>query len=220
MDEPLRLIAEARRAYLEVNDYTCVLVKQERLRGRLQPEHVMMMKARREPFSVYLSWSAPKSVKGQEACYVAGKHEGRMRVHPAGLLGALGFVSLEPDDPRAREDSNHPITEAGVGNLIDRFARAWEEERRLNRTQARLSEWEFHGRPCTRVETIQADPAGGRIPYYRTVLCFDRATRLPVRVECYDWPRPNGNPDGDLSEVYSYLNVRLNVGLGDGDFDR
>src|SRR5438128_735667 len=53
LDEPLRRIAEARRAWLHVDDYTCVLVRRERVRGRLLPEEVMLMKVRREPYSVY-----------------------------------------------------------------------------------------------------------------------------------------------------------------------
>src|SRR5262249_52415652 len=62
LDEPLRLLAEGRNAYKEVRDYTCVLVKKERMRGQLQPENVISMKVRCEPFSVYLRWQQPKTM--------------------------------------------------------------------------------------------------------------------------------------------------------------
>jgi len=41
---------------------------------------------------------------------------------------------------------------------------------------------------------------------------------LPIRFEGYDWPREPGAP-ADLAEEYSYINLKLNVGLGDIDFD-
>ena len=101
MDAPLRLIHEAQQAYRNVQDYTCLLVKRERTNGRLPPENVMEMKVRTQPFSVYLRWLQPRTEAGQEVCYVAGRNNGKMRVHPKGMLGSVaGFISLDPNDPR------------------------------------------------------------------------------------------------------------------------
>lgn len=208
-DEPLRLIAEARRAWAGVDDYTCVLVRRERVGGRLRPEEVALMKARRQPFSVYLRWAAPEAMAKQEVCYVAGRHDGLMRVRPAGLLGALGFVSLDPDDARAREHSHHTITEAGVGCLIERLGREWEAGRRRP-ARVRVADAEHDGRPCRRVEVVWPEGAGAR-----SVAYFDRETHLPVRAEWYDRPREGAD---ELREADSYTKMRLNVGLGDGDF--
>jgi hypothetical protein len=219
MDEPLRLIASASQSYQQVRDYTCLFVKRERIRGQLQPENLVEMRVRSQPFSVYLRWLSPLDSAGQEACYVAGRNNGQMRVHSTGLAGVVGFVSLDPRDPRVAQNSRHTITEAGIGNLIGRFAQRWELERRLNRTQVRVAEYTYDRRPCTRVETIHADNAGGQFYTYRSVLYFDRETRLPVRVEAYDWPRPGGTPGGELLESYSYAHLRLNVGLDDRAFN-
>jgi hypothetical protein len=155
---------------------------------------------------------------GQEACYVAGRNNGMMRVHSTGLLGVVGFVSMEPRDPRALEASRHAITEAGIGNLIDRYGQAWELENRLNRTQVRIQEYEVGGRRCMRVETVHADNANRQIPFYRSIVYFDKQNHLPIRVENYDWPRPGVDPAGALVESYSYLDLRLNVGLSDAAF--
>src|SRR5437588_6375046 len=56
LDEPLRLIDNARRSLQGISDYTCLLVKRERLRGELQPENLISMKVRNRPFSVYMRW--------------------------------------------------------------------------------------------------------------------------------------------------------------------
>jgi hypothetical protein len=219
MDEPLRLIGLARQSYQGLRDYTCLFVKREQLQGQLQPENLMAMKVRTQPFSVYLRWLAPKSEVGQEACYVAGRNGGMMRVHSTGLLGVAGFVSLDPRDPRAQRSSRHSITEAGIGNLIERFGGRWEIERRLNKTQVRIADYEYNKRLCTRVETIHPDNSGRQFYSYRSVIYFDKETHLPVRVEAYDWPRPGGDPAGDLLESYSYADLRFNVGLGNEAFN-
>src|SRR5262249_11910512 len=54
MDEPLDLIHKAQEAYRGVHDYTCLLIKRERINGVLPPDNVMEMKVRTQPFSVYL----------------------------------------------------------------------------------------------------------------------------------------------------------------------
>jgi hypothetical protein len=219
MQEPLRLIAEARKAYDDVRDYTCVLIKKERVRGQLQPESVISMKVRSQPFGVYLRWQQPKNLAGQEACYVAGKNDGKMRVHSTGLLGVAGWVSLDPNDERAKKTSNHSITEAGIGNLIARFSKSWEREKDLKLTRVRVGEYEYNKRRCVRVEATHADNPGGQFLTYRSVVYFDKETHLPIRVEAYDWPRQGGNADGELMEVYSYVNLKLNVGLNDETFN-
>jgi hypothetical protein len=219
MDAPLRLIHEAQKAYQNVRDYTCLLVKRERMNGKLPPNNVIDMKVRTQPFSVYLHWREPRSEAGQEVCYVAGQNGGKMRVHPKGILGSVsGFISLDPNDPRARQTSRRSITEAGIGNMIERFARAWENERRLpQETQVQVADYEYNRRRCTRVEIVHPNN-NGHFLYYRDVIYFDKETHLPIRLEFYDWPLQANDP-GQLVEIYSFANMRINVGLTDDVFN-
>jgi hypothetical protein len=219
MDRPLRLINEARARFRTVRDYTCYLVAQERIGGQLQAEHLAEMKMRVQPFSVYFRWVAPRQFVGQEVCYVQGKNNNQMRVKSKGLLRVIGFVSIDPNDPRVRQNSRHIITEAGLANLINRLAAAWAKERELNQSRVQIAEYEYNRRRCIRVETIHPSPANGQFQNYRTVVYFDKELHLPIRVELYDWPRRGGNPAGDLNESYSYLNLRFNVRLTDADFN-
>lgn len=211
LDEPLRILARAQQAYQGVRDYACLLVKRERINGYLQPDAVMLMKVRTQPFAVYLRWQEPRNLRGQEACYAVGRYDGQMRVRPKGLLGAVGFVSLDPNDPRVRESSRHSITEAGLGNLIERFARGWTADRQVPNIQVRIAEYEYNKRRCTRVETIHPLKS-------RSVVYFDKENALPIRVELYEGLSSADDP-GQLVEVYSYVNLHLNVGLGDDVFN-
>jgi hypothetical protein len=219
MEAPLALIAKARAAYAGVNDYTCTLIKRERIRGKLTPNHVVVLKVRKSPFSVNMLWKEPRSLDGQEVCWVDGKNNGNMRVKPSGLLGAIGFVSLERDDERAKRTSNHLVSDTGIGWLIEEFGTGWEQERKLGQTQVKVGTYDYAKRRCTRVETIHENSAGGKLRHYRNVVYFDQKTNLPIRVENYDWPRVRGDL-GELAEMFSYVNVRVNVGVPDSAFSK
>jgi hypothetical protein len=215
MEEPLRLIGEARKAFATVRDYRCTLIKQERIDGQLTPETVMQLEARTEPYSVHLRWQEPSALRGQEACYVEGKNNGKLRARAAGALGLIGFVSLDPDSPRARGASKYSITEAGLGYLIESFATGWEMEHRVGKTQVKIDLGEVAGHACIRVETIHPVKLEGLL-FARSVVWFDQLTSLPVRVENFDWP--HGEEPGELAEVFNFVDIQTNVGLPDNVF--
>jgi hypothetical protein len=221
LDVPLRIIAEARKNYQQVNDYQCLLISQERVKGKLLPENVMQMSFRKSPFSVYMKWLAPKEDAGQEVSFVQGRNQNKMRVQVApGKIGhGFGFMSIDVNDSRVMEHSRHSITEAGVGNLIERTAKAWEEDRKLGKTLVNIAEYEYNKKRCYRVEVThtQMHPS---FYCYRNVLYFDKETWLPVRAESYDWPRQGGPEGGELLESFSYVDMRFNVGLTDQMFNK
>lgn len=219
LDGPLSHLYEARKAYAGVRDYTATLVKRESIAGNPE-DNIIQLKVRDQPFSVYMRWVAPKKFKGQEVAFVHGKNRNKLRVHAKGLFkGMAGFVTVDLDDRRVQECSRHNIYEAGMGYLIEKTILHWEKERAAGKTAARIAEYEFNKRRCIRIETIQTE----RRPEnycYRSVLFLDQETRLPIRNENYAWPRPGGPAEGDLIEVFSYLDLQVNVGLTDRDFDR
>jgi hypothetical protein len=166
-----------------------------------------------------MRWLKPAALAEQEACYVTGRNNGMMRVHSHGLRRVAGFISLDPQDARALENSRHSITEAGIGNLIDRFDKRWQLEKTWNITQVRIAEYEYNQRRCIRVETTHANNPSNQFTFYRSVIYFDKENHLPIRLENYAFPKKGGNPQGTLVESYSFANVRLNVGLGDEVFN-
>lgn len=217
MDAPLALLAKAKAAHAKVADYTCMLIKRETLDGELTPNHVIALSVREAPFSVHMRWLEPKKLEGQEACYVAGRNDGKVRVRGSGLLGAVGFVSLSLDDARLRKASRHSIDRAGLGYMIERCEKAWLAEKGLGKTKVQIEAYDYAKRRCTRVEMTHTDNGGGKFEAWRNVVYFDDATQLPIRVESYAWPRRAGQP-AELMQVYSYVNMRTNVGLGDEAF--
>ncbi len=219
VDEPLRLLARAQQVFTTVQDYSCTLIKQERIAGTLTPVHVVSMMVRQQPFSVYLKWHQPKACIGQEAAYVAGKNNGMMRAKSSGLLGSVGFVSVDPNDPRAKKTSNHAINESGIANLMGRFSERWQAEKKFNRVTVKVGEYEYNKRRCIRTEMAYSENVPGS-PYYRSVVFFDKELSMPIRVELYDWPKAGGPAGGELLEMYSYINLKLNAGLPDATFNK
>lgn len=219
MDEPLKLLDNAKKAMANVQDYSCTLIKQERMGGTLSPVHVVTMMVRQQPFSVYLKWHQPKANVGQEACYVAGKNNGMMRAKSPGILGSVGFVSVDPNDPRAKKTSNHTITESGIANMIARFQDRWVNEKQFDRVTVKTGEYEYNKRRCIRTEVAYKETVPAS-PYYRSVVYFDKEMAVPIRVELYDWPKAGGQAGGELIETYSYVSLKLNAGLPDATFNK
>ena len=217
LDQPLQLAYKARDRYRTIQDYTCVLVRQERIEGELQPMEFIQMKARNRPFSVYFNWLKP--YEGREAIYVDGQNKGKLMVHSTGVEKVVGgTVALEPRGDMAMENSRHDITEAGIGKLIDQLVKRWEAEKTLGQTQVVMKEnATVDTRTCWCVKTTHPhDPR--RYLYYRTRVFFDKENGLPIRFEGYDWPRRGSAPDGDLVEQYTYRDLKFNVPLTAADF--
>jgi hypothetical protein len=142
-----------------------------------------------------------------------------MRAKAAGLAGAVGFLTLDPTDPRAMKQSRHAITDTGIGHLIETVAHGHEVAHRLppDQVMTRFADYAFQQKPCTRMEAIYL-VNNGQFYCHRSVVYFDKATKLPIRFEAYDWPAPGSNPNGELLECYNYIDLKFNVGLTDAAF--
>ena len=81
-----------------VHDYYATLVKRERVSGKLNEYEYLFLKIRQKPFSVYMYFLGPASLKGREVIYVAGQNNGNMWAHTTGVQDTLvGTLSLKPD---------------------------------------------------------------------------------------------------------------------------
>jgi len=200
-----------------VRDYTCTFSKRERIKGRLTPLHVLTMKVRTHPRSIYLKFQQPSA--GREAIYVIGRDGGKVLAHYVGLNKLLaGTLRLEPTGSRAMEDCRHPITDAGIGPLINTLETRWSRQLDPAETIVRFREDQPVGlRRCTLIETTHPHRQPD-LMFYRVRVFIDRQLGLPIRFEAYDWPGSDPSAS-DLLEEYTYADLTLNVGLRDRDFD-
>ena len=216
IERAIRIVAECQERYHSVTDYTCTFWKRERISGILIPAHVMAMKVRTKPQSIYLRFEQP--AKGREAIYVAGRHGGKVVAHDVGINKLLaGTLHLEPTSTRAMEDCRHPITEAGIGPLLETVSRRWALELNENETVVTFEDMVVGDRPCQMIESTHSSRKGDFL-FHKVRLFIDKDLGLPIRFEAYDWPKKSG-VEPELAEEYTYSNLKLNVGLKEIDFD-
>ncbi len=205
-----------RERFQLVRDYTCVFVKRERIKGRLSVPNVLTMKARTEPHSIYFKFQKPSA--GREAIYVEGRHNGQALVHDVGFGKLLaGTLALDPLGSRAMDGCRHPITEAGIGHMIETIIEGWEAEMSPGETLVEYKNVKVNDRSCLMIVSTHPRQQPDFL-FHQVRVYIDREFGLPIRFEAYDWPtRPGVEPL--LIEEYTYHNLRLNVGLTEKDFD-
>ncbi|MCA9167422.1 MAG: DUF1571 domain-containing protein [Planctomycetales bacterium] len=208
-----------------VDDYTCTLVKRERVHGELLEYEFISCKIRhgREngsvPFSVYLAFRKPDTMKGREVIYVEGQNGGKVVAHEGGFKGRfLPTVDLMPTSALAMKGNRYPITEIGILTLTRRLIEKGERDRRQGECHVRMVEGaKVRDRVCTMLEVVHPEPRP-HFDFHLARVFMDDELKLPIRYEAYGWPSAGEKPP--LLEEYTYMDVKVNVGLTDEDFSR
>ena len=202
-----------------VRDYSCTIVKRERIDGKLGEHEYMFAKIRSQPFSVYLYFLGPDSVKGQEVIYVSGHNDGNMLAHAgSGVRAMVGTVSLKPQSMLAMQGNRYPVTEIGVENLARRLVEVAEHDKQFGECDVNFyPNAKVNGRICTCVQVSHPVPRRNFRFHLARVFIDDELT-IPIRYEAYDWPQEAGGQPV-LLEEYTYMNVKTNNGFTDADFD-
>ena len=217
LDQAIAWMTEAKRNYTAVKDYTCLLVSQESVNGKLQEQNFIQLKFK-EPLSVYMRWLGPEKNKGQEVAFVQGKNNNKMRVKTK-LLGGGVWLSIDPNDKRVTEHSRHNILEAGIGNMIEQTLAQWDKDRRLGQTNVKITNFLCNGKECHKIELTRLTQQPGCY-CYRTEIYLEKGSKLPIRLDNYDWPRKDGPVGGEKLESFNYVNLEFNVGLTAADFNK
>lgn len=203
----------------EIEDYSATLVKRERVGNTLNDYEYMFIKVRHEPFSVYMHFLHPPSVRGQEVIYIEGANDGNMWAHGTGIQQRLfGTVSLRPDGIIAMQGQRYPITELGILNLLRRLIEIGEADMKYGECEVHWIRGARVGdRSVTCIEVIHPKPRRNFL-FHIARIFVDDELNIPIRYEAHDWPAASGGPPR-LIEEYTYMNLKLNNGFTDADFD-
>jgi Protein of unknown function (DUF1571) len=200
-----------------VDGYTAIFQKQERIGDKIGPPQTMDMKIRHQPFSVYLKYLSPKP--GREALYVQGKHDNKLIAHNNDLSALLiPRLALDPEGRIALADNRHPITEIGLANLIRKlisFRRLDLEDSDAQTILDRVTDESGHEWYRSLHLHTQQNPER---PFQRIEVLYDTETKLPRQLQSHDWPKPGETGELALAERYNYSEVKLNAPLSDEDF--
>jgi hypothetical protein len=227
LDQALQMAHDGLKHMREnIHDYNALFVKRERINNQLNDPQYMQIKVRNPrntsagcvPFSVYMKFVKPREVAGREVIWVQGCNNGNLIAHEAkGVIGMKTFC-LDPNGWIAMKDNRYPIYDAGLENLILKLIEKAERDRSAGHCEVEYRQGaKINGRTCTMVELVHPIR---KPPYefHKAQVFIDDEMQIPVRFAAYDWPVQEGSAP-DLLEEYTYVNVKLNVGLTDMDFD-
>jgi hypothetical protein len=203
----------------KITDYSATVVKRERIDGKLNDFDHMFIKVRHKPFSVYMYFMAPAKIKGQEVLYVEGENNGLMLAHTVGIKDKMfGTVKIKPDGPIAMNGQRYPLTELGILNLTKRLVEVAQQDIKYGECEVKFfKNAKINDRVCTCIQVMHPVPRRNFL-FHLARIFVDDELNVPIRYESYEWPKePGGNPD--LMEEYTYLNLKLNNGFTDADFD-
>jgi hypothetical protein len=171
------------------------------------------------PFSVYLYFLKPVEIKGREVIYVAGQNEGKLCAHEGGTKGKfLPTVWLLPNGPFAMRGQRYPITDLGIENMVVKLIEKGETLKTFPNLEVKFYQnAKVNGRVCTCIQLMHPERAPEQ-DFNVARIYIDDELKLPIRYEAYDWPKTAGGSP-ELLEEYTYIDLKLNVGLTDADFD-
>lgn len=185
-----------------------------------RPEELILGKFRKEPFSVYLKWVGEEG-RNREICYVKGRYEDAIHtmMSPTDLFLFAGkHMKFSPDNPLVKSNSRYPVSEAGLGPLIQRFHRlttameANDPREGTAKYLGTLKRPEFDEPVDGVLQTLPAKsdpnlPAGGQRFWF-----FDRTHGLPVLIVTLD------ERDREV-EYYCHDRIQGPANLDDDDFN-
>lgn len=223
--DPLELMELGQQRYQEkIDAYRCVLVKQERVNGKLTETQEVEVRYREEPRAVYMLWKANADqarralYMPQDERFIDDKGRKLVRVEPNGAIARL-FVKdifVQADGAQARKSSRRTIDECGFGalfKLFEEYNRLAEDRGVLNLRYAGTGE--VDGRPThVIVRDLPYEGPDGPYPDARMVLHLDQEWLLPVAVYSYA-----DHAETELLGKYLYTKVDLNPEFGQDDFE-
>ena len=202
-----------------IKDYSCTLVKRERVDGELTQLEYMFTKVRHEPFGVYMYFLGPDNVKGREVIYHPTANSGNLIAHEgSGIKAKFGAVSLKPDSMLAMRGNRHPISEVGIKRLTTRLIEVAEHDMQYGECEVKFFQGaKVNGRTATCIQVMHPVPRREFI-FHLARIFIDDELQVPIRYEAYDWPTQTGGQPV-LVEEYTYMNLKLNNNFTDADFD-
>lgn len=214
----------------DIRDYTATLVKRERINGELMENEFIEIKVRNHkeadgrvtvPFAVYMKFLKPQSMAGRECIWIEGANMGKLWGHEVPGIRNIVTVRLDPNGSFAMKGNRYPITDAGLETLVTRLIEKGTRDRKRGECEVKFyAGAKINGRSCTLLQ-VTHPVERPYFDFHQAQIFIDDDLQIPVRYAAYRWPSVPGKKPGldELEEEYTYLNVKINVGLKDADFD-
>jgi hypothetical protein len=212
----------------QVQDYSCRVVTQERIDGRLRPVEYIDAKVRHHwvesgqlvhPRAVYLDYVAPQTVAGRQVLWVEGENDGDMIIRRGGRRFNYVTITISPQSETIRRESRYPTTEMGLKTMVRRLIDIGLEDIKYGECDVQFfREAKIDNRACTCIQVTHPHPRP-QFNFHVARIYVDNEQPVPLRYEAYDWPLRAGDAPV-LTEQYTFQHLKLNVGFSDAEFRR
>ena len=197
------------------------MTRREVVAGTAKPDEVMMVKFRKEPWSIHFKWIG-KVGQGRDVLYVKGHYENKIHTRLAAgdvpLMPAGMKMSFDLDNPMVRSASRHSIADAGLGACIGHLGARLDAQEHGDTSRGAVKDLGQQKRPefaqpvraveVTLPARAEAElPRGGRRLYF-----FDPDLHIPMLILTYD----DRNQE---VEYYHYDRLIAPAGLDADDFN-
>jgi hypothetical protein len=216
----LKIAYDGLKRFEDIHDYSCTLVKREQINGVVGDYQHIFCKIRHKPFSVYMNFLAPKDIEGREVIYVEGANDGKLLAHEGqGWRVRFGTVALPVNGVMAMQGQRYPITMTGIQVMVTRLIEVAEKDSKYGECEVQFFNGaKINGRVCTCIQVKHPVPRR-QFQFHLARIFIDDEMQVPARYEAYEWPKVPGGPLV-LQEEYTYINMKINNGYKDIDFDK
>jgi hypothetical protein len=201
-----QILAMGRAALPNIGIYRAKLTKKERVGRTLQDPQELRITVREEPLAVRMEFL--EGPTGRKLIYDSTTRPDEMRVHEHGFLGIIGATWVSIHSSLVRGDSNHLVTEAGIGALLRLQTADMLKAKPFGGFSRNDEGWNERGRWCVRYDA----PAKATGLYaVASRVCLDPATSLPMEMTVWD--------GHGLLESYVYTELEPKLPDGAEQFD-
>ena len=209
-----------------IQDYTVVMHKRERIKGKLAKKEIVELKIRHDsiaegmeqsPMSVYVKFVEPKAMAGREVVWQKGRNKDKLTVHEYSVVGHVQ-LNLPPNGFLAMQGNRYPLTEIGFETLVLRMIEKGVRDRKHGECEVNINRMaKINDRDCTMIEIIHPEERD-HFEFHIARVFIDDEYNIPLRYASYSWPEEKGG-EPVLEEEYTFTDIKINVGLKDIDFD-
>jgi hypothetical protein len=213
--DPVELLAESLRRYeANIKGYTCTLVKEERINGKLNPPETVEAWFREKPYSVMMHWTQGAG-KASASLFVDKENDGMMCIRPSNSIAKLaGYVKRKTDCDDAKETSRYLITEFGLRCGTERTWNAWQALKesgvKLDTTYIgfKSNVPQAGGRPCHIIERRCNPPED------------DGMTKITIYIDAETWQQVGTvlEENGNLIGSYFFKDIKNNPTFDEAQF--
>ncbi|HYW78429.1 MAG TPA: DUF1571 domain-containing protein, partial [Thermoguttaceae bacterium] len=145
-------------------------------------------------------------------------NDGKLIARRGGTRLAYFTKALDPESELAMQGNRYPVTQIGIKSLIGRLYEVGREDVQYGECDVQyLEDVAVNGRNCTVIQ-VTHPVRRTNFQYHMARIFLDNELQVPIRFAAYDWPS-GGDDRPVLLEEYTYIDLKLNLGLTDWDFD-